>query len=56
MLKEYRCEYCNKLFFKGEIKEATIEIKYRYCKKLNLIKATMLLNNNEIRYGFIRKI
>lgn len=48
MFKEYRCEHCNKLFFKGEIKEATIEIKCRYCKNINIIKATMLLNNNKI--------
>lgn len=45
MFRDYRCKYCNKLFFKGEIKDATIEIKCRYCKNINLIKATMLLNN-----------
>ncbi len=55
MLKEYRCEYCNKLFFKGEIKEATIEIKCRYCKKLNLIKAAILLNDGETKYKPAKK-
>lgn len=46
MFKEYRCEYCNKLFFKGDIKEGTIEVKCRYCKNMNLIKAVVLLSDN----------
>ena len=50
MLKEYRCEYCNKLFFKGDIKEATIEVKCRYCKNINLIKTVILLNDNQASY------
>ena len=48
MFREYRCEHCNKLFFKGEIKEATIEIKCRYCKNMNIIKATMLSNKKKV--------
>lgn len=50
MLKEYRCEYCNKLFFKGDIKEATIEVKCRYCKNINLIKTVVLLNDSQASY------
>ncbi|MDD2796861.1 MAG: hypothetical protein PHE76_02780 [Candidatus Pacebacteria bacterium] len=48
MLKEYRCEYCNKLFFKGNIKEATIEVKCRYCKNMNLIKIATLLHRTSL--------
>ena len=36
--KEYRCRYCNKLFFKGDLKYCTIEIKCRKCKNVNEIK------------------
>lgn len=36
-LKEYRCRGCNKLFFKGELHNAVIEIKCKRCKKMNLI-------------------
>jgi len=50
MFKEYRCQHCNKLFFKGEIKEATIEIKCRYCKNISQIKAAMLLSNGKAAY------
>jgi phage FluMu protein Com len=32
-LKEYRCENCNKLLFKGSIRDAVIEIKCRKYKK-----------------------
>lgn len=32
-MKEYRCEKCNKLLFKGDIKEGKIEIKCK-CKEL----------------------
>ncbi len=35
---EHRCKYCNKLFFKGDLKYCTIEIKCRKCKNLNEIK------------------
>lgn len=37
MLKEYRCKHCRKLFFKGDIKQATIEIKCKKCKSINTI-------------------
>jgi len=37
-LKEYRCEHCNKLFFKGDLKYCTIEIKCKNCKNINEIK------------------
>jgi len=50
MLKEYRCEHCNKLFFKGDIKEAVIEVKCRYCKNINLIKTVTLLNDSQASY------
>jgi phage FluMu protein Com len=36
-LKEYRCCGCNKLFFKGNLHNAVIEIKCKRCKKMNLI-------------------
>lgn len=36
--KEYRCKYCNKLFFKGDLWYCTIEIKCRKCKNINEIK------------------
>jgi len=38
MFKEYRCQNCRKLFFKGVIKHATIEIKCRNCKELSTIR------------------
>lgn len=54
MFKEYRCQHCNKLFFKGNVKDATIEIKCRYCKNINLIKANshklLVLNDNKEIY------
>jgi len=37
-LEDYRCQYCNKLFFKAVILNAIIEIKCRSCKKISLIK------------------
>jgi phage FluMu protein Com len=39
LLKEYRCEYCNKLLFKGNLKDCLVEIKCKNCKKINKIKA-----------------
>jgi phage FluMu protein Com len=38
LLKEYRCENCNKLLFKGDIRGAVIEIKCKKCKTKTLIK------------------
>ncbi|MFZ3073560.1 MAG: Com family DNA-binding transcriptional regulator [Minisyncoccales bacterium] len=37
-LKEYRCENCNKLLFKGDIRDAIIEIKCKRCKIKTVIK------------------
>jgi len=37
-LKEYRCEHCNKLFFKGELKQGNIEIKCKNCKRFTVIR------------------
>ncbi|PCH92091.1 hypothetical protein COB18_00850 [Candidatus Kaiserbacteria bacterium] len=37
MLKEYRCEKCHKLLFKGDIQQATIEIKCKNCKSIHTI-------------------
>lgn len=37
-LKEYRCEHCNKLFFKGDLTHCTVEIKCKNCKKISVIK------------------
>lgn len=36
--KEYRCKYCNKLFFKGDLKYCTIEIKCKKCRKFSEVK------------------
>jgi phage FluMu protein Com len=38
LLKEYRCPCCNKLFFKGTLRDALIEIKCKRCKTKALIK------------------
>lgn len=38
MLKEYRCDNCKKLFFKGDIRHAVIEIKCKKCKNIITIK------------------
>lgn len=34
LLKEYRCEFCQKLLFKGDLKQAVIEIKCKNCKHI----------------------
>ncbi len=36
LLKEFRCKYCHKLFFKAIIFIAEIEIKCRNCKNFNV--------------------
>jgi phage FluMu protein Com len=36
--KEYRCEFCGKLLFKGLLKEALVEIKCKHCKHIWVIK------------------
>ena len=36
--KEYRCESCQKLFFKGILVEGTIELKCRHCHTVNTIQ------------------
>ncbi len=38
MFEEYRCPHCKKLFFKGNIKYATIEIKCKNCKNIITIQ------------------
>ena len=35
--KEYRCDYCGKLFFKGSLEYGNIEIKCKNCKNFILI-------------------
>jgi len=37
-LREFRCKYCNKLFFKGDLEYCTIEVKCKNCKEFNIIK------------------
>lgn len=37
VLKDYRCPYCNKLFFYGSLSSAIIEIKCRGCKSVKTI-------------------
>ncbi len=37
-LQDYRCKYCNKLFFKGNLKNGLIEIKCRNCKQFNMFE------------------
>jgi len=34
-LKEYRCKFCKKLFFKGDLKHCIIEVKCKKCKEVN---------------------
>jgi len=34
IFRDYRCIYCNKLFFKGELIFGKIEIKCRHCKRM----------------------
>ncbi len=38
-LREYRCPFCYKLFFRAQIVTALIEIKCRNCKKVARIKS-----------------
>lgn len=52
-LKEYRCKYCNKLFFKGDLKHCTIEVKCKNCKEFNVVKGlncqlVSLFNESEL--------
>lgn len=53
-LKEYRCEHCHKLFFKGDLKHCTIEVKCKNCKNINRIEGTncklFLLADKESSY------
>lgn len=44
--KEYRCNNCNKLLFKGVIEEGVIEIKCRGCKEINTIEVDRDLEEN----------
>lgn len=39
-LREYRCDQCQKLFFKGLLVEGTVEIKCKSCHSLNIIQAS----------------
>lgn len=39
-LKEFRCKHCGKLFFKGHVQSAVIEIKCKHCKHMNVIRQT----------------
>jgi len=39
-LKDYRCKSCNKLFFKGEVRHAIIQVKCKNCKQMNTIHGT----------------
>jgi phage FluMu protein Com len=38
ILREHRCEKCNKLLLKAAITDGVVEIKCRNCKTMNLIK------------------
>lgn len=40
ILKEFRCDNCNKLFFKGSLEHCTIEIKCKNCKQFSTIEGT----------------
>lgn len=35
---DYRCPICNKLFFRGRVSSATIEIKCRCCKSIKVLE------------------
>jgi phage FluMu protein Com len=39
--KEYRCQNCQKLFFKGFLVEGEVEIKCRACHELSTIAASL---------------
>ena len=53
-LKEYRCKNCNKLFFKGDVHHAIIEIKCRNCKQISKIETDgcklWLLSDEKAQY------
>lgn len=38
--REYRCEKCHKLLFKGLLIESEIEVKCKQCHTLNVVKAS----------------
>ena len=40
MLKEYRCNECQKLFFRADIYNSRIEVKCKNCKTINMIEGT----------------
>lgn len=48
--KEYRCEKCHKLLFKGILIETDLEIKCKHCHELNQIKASQ---TNEYLCGIL---
>jgi len=35
--KEYRCSFCGKLFFRGLLRDAVIEIRCRNCKRIGIL-------------------
>lgn len=40
--KEYRCQFCKKLLFKGLLIESVVEIKCRSCQTLNTLESSQL--------------
>ncbi len=54
-MEDFRCKYCNKLFFKGNVRDADIEVKCRNCKNFCLInkrrrQETLLFSDGEGNY------
>ncbi|MDH4330260.1 MAG: hypothetical protein OEV93_01790 [Candidatus Moranbacteria bacterium] len=36
--KQYRCKYCGKLFFKGDLVKGVVEVKCKNCKNFNVFE------------------
>ena len=59
-MQEYRCKYCNKLFFKGDLIRGAIEVKCIKCKTFNQFNGSgtgtvLLARDSSERKEFIHK-
>lgn len=41
-LKEYRCQECKKLLFKGALVESVVEVRCKQCHSMNTVKSSAL--------------
>ncbi len=39
-LKEYRCEQCKKLLFKGALVESVVEVRCKHCHAMTTVKSS----------------